>query len=97
METSQRVVKETADRDKMQIMAVLDGLQRILEVLNNSYDIMQNFSLLAERYKTPNVITGNIIRVSIYPLVAHGTIQSVALENSLSVDGKTMNIKTQKI
>ena len=65
LETSQRVVKETADRDKMQITAVLDGLQQILEVLNNSYDIMQNFSLLAKRYKTPNIVTGNIIQVSL--------------------------------
>ena len=65
METSQRVVKETADRDKMQITAVLDGLQRILEVLNNSYDLVQDFSLLAQRCKTPNILTGNIIQVSL--------------------------------
>ena len=64
LETSQRVVKETADRDKMQITTVLDGLQRILEVLNNSQDIMQDFNLLAKRYKPPDVITGNIIHVS---------------------------------
>ena len=64
METSQRVVKETAERDKKQITAVLTGLQRILEVLNNSYDMMQNFSLLAQQYKAPDIVTENIIQVS---------------------------------
>ena len=88
LETSQRVVKETAERDKMQITAVLDGLQRILEVLNNSYDIMQNLSLLAQQYKAPNIVTGKVLQVSICPLVDHSAIQSVALRNSLSVEGK---------
>ena len=69
METSQRVVKETADRDKKQITAVLDGLQRIVEVLNNLHDIMQDFNLLAQKYKAPNIVTGNIIHVSICLLV----------------------------
>ena len=88
LETSQRVVKETADRDKMQITAVIDGLQRILAVLNNSYDIMHDFSLLTQQYKAPNVITGKVLHVSICPLVDHSAIQSVALRNSLSVEGK---------
>ena len=69
LETSQRVVKETADRDKNQITTVLTGLQRIVEVLNNTYHIMQNFSLLARHYKAPNIVTERIIRVSICHLV----------------------------
>ena len=78
METSQRVVKETADRDKKQITVVLASLHRIVEVLNTSYDIMQNFSLLAQKYKAPNIVTGNIIHVSICPLV--GWIEWVMIE-----------------
>ena len=92
LETSQRVVKEMADRDKMQITAVLDGFQRILEVLNNSRDIMQNFSLLAQRYKTPNIVTGKVIHVSICPLVAQGTIQSTGFEIRFQWRAIIMNI-----
>ena len=30
---------------------------------------MQDFNLLAQRYKTPNIVTGNIIHVSICPSI----------------------------
>ena len=65
METSQRVVKEIVDRDNQQISTLLDGMGRLVEILNNSYSVMQDFSNFAAEYKAPNIVTENIIHVSV--------------------------------
>ena len=65
METSQRVVKEIADRDNQQISTLLEGMGRLVEILNNSYNVMQDFSKFAAEYKAPNIVTENIIHVSV--------------------------------
>ena len=65
METSQRVVKEIVDRDNQQISTLLDGMERLAEILNNSYSVMQDFSNFAAEYKAPNIVTENIIHVRI--------------------------------
>ena len=60
METSQRVVKKIVDRDNQQISTLLDGMERLVEILNNSYHVMQNFSNFASEYKVSFHL--NIIR-----------------------------------
>ena len=64
MEISQKVVKEIADKDDKQITALVTSLQNLIKILNASYDVMQDFSNLAEQYKAPNIITEDIIQVS---------------------------------
>ena len=66
METSQEVVKEIVDHDNKQIIALLDSMRHLVELLNNSYHAMQDFSKLAEKLQAPNVLTAGIINVSIH-------------------------------
>ena len=65
METSQRVVKEIVNRDNQQLSTLLDGMEGLVEILNNSYNVMQDYSNFAAEYKDPNIVTENIIRVSV--------------------------------
>ena len=65
METSQRVVKEIIRKDNATISALLDSMQRLLDVLNSYHDVMQDLSKLAEMFGTPDLLTGDIINVKI--------------------------------
>ena len=65
METSQRVVKEIIRKDNATISALLDSMQRLLGVLNSYHDVMQDLSKLAEKFGTPDLLTGDIINVNI--------------------------------
>ena len=65
METSQRVVKEIIRKDNATISALLDSMQRLLDLLNSYHDVMQDLSKLAEKLKAPDILTGYIINVNI--------------------------------
>ena len=65
METSQRVVKEIIRKDNVTISALLDSMQRLLDLLNSYHDVMQDCSKLAEKFGAPDILTGNIINVNI--------------------------------
>ena len=66
METSQRVVKEIVRNDNATISLLLDSMQRLMDVLNSYRDVMQDFSKLAEMFKAPDILKGDIINVNIY-------------------------------
>ena len=64
METSQRVVKETAKLDKRMILDVVESMQHLIDILNKSYSMMQDFNALADAFKTSNILTTNVMQVS---------------------------------
>ena len=68
METSQRVLKETANDEYRTISNAVESTRYLARLLNNSHRIMQDFSALAEAYKTSNILTGTIMKVSNYCL-----------------------------
>ena len=55
MEKSQKAIKEIAVKDETQMSTLLDSMGHLAENLNNSYHVMQNFSILAETVKVPNI------------------------------------------
>ena len=63
METSQRVTKETANDDDRTISTAVESIGYLVELLNNSYRMMQDFDTLAETLEATNILTGNIIPV----------------------------------
>ena len=65
METSQRVVKEIIRKDNATISALLDSMQRLLDVLNSYHEVMQDLGKLAEKFEAPDMLTGDIINVNI--------------------------------
>ena len=66
METSQRDLKETANDDNRTISNAVESTRYLVHLLNNSHRMMQDFSALAESYKTSNILTGTIMKVSDY-------------------------------
>ena len=65
MEISQRVVMDIADIDKRQITALVDSMRHLVDELNKSYRVMQDFSKLAEENQAVNIITESVIDVGI--------------------------------
>ena len=65
MEKSQKAIKEIAVKDETQMSTLLDSMGHLVEKLNNSYHVMQNFSILAEAHKVPNILTDDILEVSL--------------------------------
>ena len=63
MESSQKAVKQTAARDKTQMATLLESMRYLVETLNNSYHVMRNFSVLAQTYKAPDILSDDIIEV----------------------------------
>ena len=80
MEKSQKAIKEIAVKDETQMSTLLDSMGHLVEKLNNSYHVMQNFSILAETHKVPNILTDDILEVS--------------LQNSIRKIPKNMHICT---
>ena len=39
-------------------------MQRLLDLLNSYYDVMQDLSKFAEKLEAPDILTGDIINVS---------------------------------
>ena len=39
-------------------------MQRLLDLLNSYYDVMQDFNKMAEKLEAPDILTGDIIIVS---------------------------------
>ena len=68
METSQRVLKETTNDDNRTISNAVESTRYLAQLLNNSHRMMQDFSALAETYKTSDILTGTIMKVSDYCL-----------------------------
>ena len=64
METSQRVVKEIVAKDTQQIGDLLSSLGRLMAILTDSVDEMQNFSSLANKNHAVNILTSNVFEVS---------------------------------
>ena len=65
MEKSQKAIKEITVKDETQMSTLLDSMGHLVEKLNNSYHVMQNFSILAEAHKVPNILTDDILEVSL--------------------------------
>ena len=63
METSQRVTKETANDDNRTISIAVESIGYLVELLNNSYKMMQDFGALAKTLEATNILTGKIIPV----------------------------------
>ena len=53
------------DDDNKTITDVLESMRHLVQILNNSYRMMQGFNALAETLETPNILTGNIIQVRV--------------------------------
>ena len=53
------------DNDNKTIRDVLESMRHLVQMLNNSYRMMQDFNALAETLKTPNILTGDIIQVRV--------------------------------
>ena len=65
MEVAQRNVQEIVKRDTEQIEDLVTRMEKLSEMLNETYDVMQDFHLLAQRSKAANVITDDILKVSL--------------------------------
>lgn len=63
METSQRVVVDIVEQDYQQMTMLLNSMQQIIYNLNESSNMMKNFSNLAEENKAVNVLTGEVVEV----------------------------------
>ena len=63
MEISQRVVTETAEKDRIQILHLVQDAIHLDNTLNASYPIMQSFEKLAAENKAVNVLTEDTILV----------------------------------
>ena len=53
------------DNDNKTITDVLESMRHLVQILNNSYRMMQDFNALAETLKTPDILTGDIIQVRV--------------------------------
>ncbi len=63
MEISQRVVTETAEKDRIQILHLVQDAIHLDNTLNASYTIMQSFEKLAAENKAVNVLNEDTILV----------------------------------
>ena len=64
METKQRVVKQLAQKDSEQMSKLLRDVSHLVEILNTSYSMMQDFSQLAAEVKAVDILTEDVIAVS---------------------------------
>ena len=63
METSQRAVQDRFEKDKYDILNLMDNKDLLSDNLNYSFQSMQGVTELAAVKKVPNIITGNIFKV----------------------------------
>ncbi len=63
MEISQRVVTETAEKDRKQMIQLVQDAIQLDNTLNASHPIMQSFEKLAAENKAVNILTEDIILV----------------------------------
>ena len=64
METAQIHKEEIREVDLSEIKLLLALTENLTEALNNTKDIIRNYTLLAEVYKAPDIITTPILDVS---------------------------------
>ena len=65
METSQRVVKEIMEYDNSTLSLLHSSMQRLVEILYSSAELVQDYSKLADSRQAPNILSSNILQVNI--------------------------------
>ena len=62
-ETSQRVVKETAEQDIVALTTLLECMHNLREILDKSKEAMRDFAKFTEQNKAPNLFSDDILQV----------------------------------
>ena len=62
-EMSQRVVKETADKDNQTVTTLLECMRLLVDTLEQSKDAISDLNKFAEQQKAPNLLSQEIIEV----------------------------------
>ena len=64
-ETSETVVKEKARKNKDQIVELLSMSQNMIHTFKNLSEIVTDFAEMAKVFKVPNILTSDILEVSL--------------------------------
>ena len=60
---SQRVVKETVDKDNLTLTTLLECMQLLLNILEQSKEAISDLNKFAEQQKAPNLLSEEITEV----------------------------------
>ena len=63
VEMSQRVVKETADKDNLTLTTLLECMRLLVNILEQLKETISDPNKYAEQQKAPNLLSGEIIEV----------------------------------